>query len=820
MATPKWEPGKLYPPGSLVVPRTDGSTSQAQLPSPGFDANADGWTFSAGAGGSIAWSATGGYQSPGCIRYASTGGGSSDGRFTIADPVQVVPGQSITASAMFRLAVGPGGFGASLSFSWYDAAGNPITDSTPPESQVIRKTHGSGWRKQSFTAIAPPNARLCRIAGFFDKTTASGDVEGFVDDVSWSYVPPTPTAGLMFRATQPATGYSGTAEPVWPTTTGVTVTDNEVIWEGVMMSRVVWRAHPILVSGDAEPAWPDNIGDSVPDNTISWSAVNPATSDANCPQSKIVAIAKFKVYAGDGDVVRYTATLNPQDWSSEKDAGYLGTGLQQNGANRVALLNLYRANLVVMNATTFQQWQIDPDPSLMDLLDTMDGIGSIWHLAAQPVSNDLFYLSNRGVRTIGMSGTTNNLKAGDVGLPVDDMVRALVSELVETNRANGNENLQPIGLYLPSMGQYWLAFNREVNPGDTGPGSAIDVCPGLAENEAPVDPEIWYTDEISMRDQDAYDDPSWPGGPPGWAYMPWYRNEPGVDEQIEIGCYIIGADITFTITVESETSESHQIIVGIDASNVVVAGTQETGETKTYSVSIPGPTHGSPTNWATTVIAINVASNDVSTRHVVVTDVSAVYKLSDRGQDAPQPARKYSEVMVYTLTQVGQVGAWSRYIFPFPIDAWAQEGDDLYARDGNTVYRISEDIGCRDRWTGAETGEGAYWERFDAIIQWPWLDMGPPGIDKQMEDFDVVGYGGVEVEVGYDQTEPGYFTEPYPVVADTLRGTTIPMPLTSPSYSVRLRYRGMLGASSGDTPAPDAVYNRTWGFNAMRINFT
>lgn len=98
--------------------------------------------------------------------------------------------------------------------------------------------------------------------------------------------------------------------------------------------------------------------------------------------------------------------------------------------------------------------------------------------------------------------------------------------------------------------------------------------------------------------------------------------------------------------------------------------------------------------------------------------------------------------------------------------------------------------------------------------------MGPPGIDKQMEDFDVVGYGGVEVEVGYDQTEPGYFTEPYPVVADTLRGTTIPMPLTSPSYSVRLRYRGMLGASSGDTPAPDAVYNRTWGFNAMRINFT
>lgn len=663
MTAPKWEPAKLYPPGSLVTPRTAPMAVLPPIPNPGFEDGMTGWTGTPDVD-SFTWNP---YTGSRACRIQ----GGSGTSYVVSAKVAASPGMSITASAMYNQGRPKGGNEGAVILRWYDTAGAVIREDA---GALVLDTKTDNYVRASVTATAPAGTTHVAVGGKSIRNDTRGSQ---FDDFVWALNAGSPApSGLMYKATQAAAGFSAAEEPTWPSAVGIPVTDNEVVWEGVLASRIVWEAEPILVSGATEPTWPDLIGASVADNTISWTAVDPQADDANCPQSKIVAIAKFKVFAGDGDVVRYTATLNPKDWSSEKDAGYLGTGLQQNGANHVALLNLYRANLVVMNATTFQQWQIDPDPSLMDLLDTMDGIGSIWHLAAQPVSNDLFYLSNRGVRTIGMSGTTNNLKAGDVGLPVDEMVRALVSELVETNRSYGNENLQPLGLYLPSMGQYWLAFNRKTkgDESDTAPGGPVDVCPQLR------------------------------GGP------------------------------------ESE------------------------------------------------------------------------------GGDA------YCEVMVYTLTQVGQVGAWSRYIFPFPIDAWAQEGDDLYARDGNTVYRISEDIGCRDRWNGVDEGEG-YWERFDAIIQWPWLDMGPPGIDKQMEDFDVVGYGGVEVEVGYDQTEPGYFTEPYPVVADTLRGTTVPMPLTSPSYSVRLRYRGMGyddddGGGESFAPPPSRVYNMTWGFNAMRINFT
>ena len=50
--------------------------------------------------------------------------------------------------------------------------------------------------------------------------------------------------------------------------------------------------------------------------------------DENCPNSKIVAIAASKVFAGDGDIAPYSATVNPLDWSTPEDSGFLPTGLQ------------------------------------------------------------------------------------------------------------------------------------------------------------------------------------------------------------------------------------------------------------------------------------------------------------------------------------------------------------------------------------------------------------------------------------------------------------------------------------------------------------
>lgn len=256
-------------------------------------------------------------------------------------------------------------------------------------------------------------------------------------------------AGASVTITQTAqAGTSGDTEPTWPGSAGQRVLDNDIIWEAVTSDSITWEASSILTSGGSEPTWPTEAGAFVSDNNIAWKTVPLRITDENCPHTKVVAIAASKVFAGDTDVVRFCATLNARDWSSPDDAGFLPTGLQQKSQVGVDAMGVYRGNLAVWSGSTFQVWQVDPDPAAMALLDAMEGIGSIYQQAVQPVSDDLFFLSALGVRTVAIAEGTNNLASGDVGVPIDTLVQAEKDAV----------DVEPIATYFPGAGQYWLAF--------------------------------------------------------------------------------------------------------------------------------------------------------------------------------------------------------------------------------------------------------------------------------------------------------------------------------------------------------------------------
>lgn len=142
-----------------------------------------------------------------------------------------------------------------------------------------------------------------------------------------------------------------------------------------------------------------------------------------------------------------------------------------------------------------------------------------------------------------------------------------------------------------------------------------------------------------------------------------------------------------------------------------------------------------------------------------------------------------TQFFVYSMTSVGSVGAWSRYVFPFNVDDWCLGGDSLYLRSGDYIHVMREDV------LGDEIAPG-FVEPVVGEIQWPWLDFGQPGVTKSLYGFDIVGTADVAVSFGYDQSNGGYFTDPYTVPADTVPGMVIPMPLSAPSFSVRLTYDG------------------------------
>ena len=442
MATPAWEPGKLYAPGALVVPRSTPPTVVQAIANAGFEDGNVGW----GTGGALAITTAGAAGRPAYqgTHFATFTG---SGQIVLAESVahDARPGQSISISAYVRMPGSGDTAGARAVLVWYNSSDALISISPVTGGAIVNRT-GGAWRAVSATAQAPAGTAYVRAGVSLTINSGGGYID--VDGFSWNYVPPV-TAGLQYKAVQPTIGTSAAAEPAWPPTVGVQVVDNDVIWEAVLLSRVVYEARPILRSGMTEPDWPEQVGAFVVDNTISWETASRQVTEA--PNSKVVAITASKVFAADKDIIRYSATVNPLDWSSQDNAGYLPSGLNQNGSNDTAVLNIYRSNLVAFSSSTFQNWQVDEDPANMELLDVMEGIGSTWQHAAQPVARDLFYLAALGVRTVGISGGSLNLVNGDAGMPIDPLVRAAI-------RAAEANVEKPLGMYYPSLGQYMLAF--------------------------------------------------------------------------------------------------------------------------------------------------------------------------------------------------------------------------------------------------------------------------------------------------------------------------------------------------------------------------
>jgi len=441
MAAPFWQAGNLYLPGDLVQPITQPAPNDPQVINGGFEGGPTGWTFSDDA----AYSTTGGYGSARCVVLP---GNKPDG-VALNNAQLVVPvGAQLTATCLIQQGASVAGATAGWAeVRWYDALNTLLqTD----KGNAVDSGSKGAWHPSTVTSTAPASAAYARAAIHLT-SVADHNHEIFGDNLSVSGATAGLPEGLVYKAVQTESGTSGSSEPAWPGILGQQVVDNEVIWEAVTTSRVTWTASARYVSGATEPVWPSDIGGMVQDGTINWKAISRRVEDEKCPNSKVVAIVAAKVFAADKDIVKFSATANPLDWSTADDAGYLPTGLQQANANDMAVLQQYRANLVALNASSFQNWQVDPDPASMAILDQMDGIGSSWPRAAVPVSNDLFYLAALGVRTIGIANAAENLAAGDVGAPIDSMVQ----EAIRAASANGSK---VIGTYYPSAGQYWLSF--------------------------------------------------------------------------------------------------------------------------------------------------------------------------------------------------------------------------------------------------------------------------------------------------------------------------------------------------------------------------
>ncbi len=290
----------------------------------------------------------------------------------------------------------------------------------------------------------------------YEMTASSLDPGAWVTATAYAvgiFRRPTVANGFRYEVTAIAgTGTSGAVEPTWPTTLGATVIDNPG------GNQIEWTCRALIgTSGGGEPAWPVAIGGTVVDNEVTWTCRTFAVTDTNCPHTKEVAKQAEKIFAkgaSDATTVRYCKTGDPRDWTAPSDAGFLPAGNRAKGSDQVTAIGPFQKNgLWIAFSDNSQVWTVDPDPANNVLVDNIEGIGTLYHRAAGPVSRDLFFLAQNGFRSVSLISITDNLQDNDVGSAIDPLVKAQISAADD-----------PLSLYYPKLGQFWCFNGSTVWP--------------------------------------------------------------------------------------------------------------------------------------------------------------------------------------------------------------------------------------------------------------------------------------------------------------------------------------------------------------------
>lgn len=718
MSVSVWQPGKLYQPGALVTPATAPPVVSSALTNGTFEDGDTGWTKGTGWVIQIdprhydgSWSGV----------FGSVTGAAF---LTNDNAVPVVPGQTISATAAVNVTSGsPAQLGASIKIQWLDSLSAFISEA---DSGLITSAGGS-FRIVTVSGTAPAGAAFAQFVVSAYKNSGPNFI--VVDACSWDYVSSGAPTNLLFKAVQADAGFSANSEPTWPTVLGNTVVDNEVTWEAIQATEVTWEATPIMKSGSVEPDFPPTVGGSVADNSkISWIAATRQVTDSKCPQSKVVAIGASKIFAGATDIMSFSATINPLDWSTADDAGYLNFGLQTNGSQPISATGLYRGNLVIFNSRSFQMWQIDQDPANMALLDSVP-IGCTFHRTPQSVANDLIFLNSKGVRNIGVAGPSNNLRANGVGEPIDSLVGASIKA----------QQYEPFGLYWPAMGQYWVVF---------GPQAFVLSINGASKKSwsryvFPNPLTDWTLDgnDLILRAADESGD------------LIWRMDATAPCDDMR--------NLTFFT---AATSGTHR---GYVSGSLGTRNSTDLTHRNIIEAMWNGTSH---------VFTFELTSifNDT-----LLPEAIRVWDGSD-----PTTMTLIREYLVSDAASVSFPGGASS---PVSID-W-DETTNILASSTNFIIEIvalpqipvsSDEFGSSD----------GLFEAFESIVQWPHLDMGAPGVNKTLIGLDMVSTAprGVEVSIGYNQKDLTQRTTPYAIEDDTVPGQLIPIPVGAPSFDLQLTF--------------------------------
>lgn len=159
-----------------------------------------------------------------------------------------------------------------------------------------------------------------------------------------------------------------------------------------------------------------------------------------------------KLYAASRNIVFFSAIREPMDWQERDDGdGFLSISSHPGGDQALSGMAVQGGGLAFFTRDHIQIWFLDPDPEFNQRVRTLFRTGCIAPKSIVEYGDEnVFFLSQRGIRSLSRREMSNNPYVVDLGTPIQDM---LIAHIADLDPKIVNAALAEI---TPDQGRYWL----------------------------------------------------------------------------------------------------------------------------------------------------------------------------------------------------------------------------------------------------------------------------------------------------------------------------------------------------------------------------
>lgn len=214
--------------------------------------------------------------------------------------------------------------------------------------------------------------------------------------------------------------------------------------------------------GSTEPIWPTTIGNPVVDNTATWTT-------REIPKSNVLLYAFGRAWIADanGKTIYYSDLLIPSAFDTGfttevGSAGSINLDTVWPGSNdTITSLAVHNNNLIIFCENSIVIYSSADDVINLALVEVINSNGCVARDSVQTIGNDIFYLSNDGVRSLSRTVIQDNMPLTEISLNIrDDLVTSINSGTLAAVQSTYNDEE---GFYLinfPAAGKTYTCDVR------------------------------------------------------------------------------------------------------------------------------------------------------------------------------------------------------------------------------------------------------------------------------------------------------------------------------------------------------------------------